>query len=71
MAKRAKIFQDKRSKLFKVIKASQRLDGKPQYGLTERIQSKDKKEAQAFGDVIKLVDYHEELDNSITRFKVQ
>ena len=58
MAKRAANFQDKRQKLFKVIKASQRLDGKPQYGLTERIQSRDKKETKAFSDVIKLVDYH-------------
>ena len=53
-----------------MIKASQRLDSKPLYNLAEQIPSRKEKETKAFDNVIKLVDFHDEMDTGLARFQV-
>ena len=62
------MFQDKRMQLVKMIKASQRLDSKPKYCIAERVLTRAEKEAEAFNDVLKLMNQHEEMGTQLVRF---
>ena len=71
MAKKTAKFGDNRSQLVNMIKASQRLEGKPTYGLAEKMRDREEKEAEAFGPVQRLVKQHESMNDKICRFFVQ